>query len=103
MCEYLFPNSTLSDEHYNIAFRLATHLRKEILSEHTKPFKDKAEMDAQKSQGKQFSESDGGKGKIRYLGGWCLSSVRKQKVRRIMVYAFNPKQNYLISANAYDK
>lgn len=59
MCEYLFPNSTLSDEHYNIAFRL------EILSEHTKPFKDEAEMDAQKSQGKQFSESDGGKGKIR--------------------------------------
>lgn len=103
MCEYLFPNSTLSDEHYNIAFRLATHLRKEILSEHTKPFKDEAEMDAQKSQGKQFSESDGGKGKIRYLGGWCLSSVRKQKVRRIMVYAFNPKQNDLISANAYDK
>lgn len=50
MCEYLFPNSTLSDEHYNIAFRLATHLRKEILSEHTKPFKDEAEMDAQKSQ-----------------------------------------------------
>lgn len=53
VCENLFPNTTLSDKRYNIAFRWAAHLLKDILSEHTKPFKD-LDMDAQESQEKHF-------------------------------------------------
>lgn len=101
--EKLFPNTTLSDEHYNIAFRLATHLRKDILSQHVKHIKEKAKKDALTGRGKQFVESDGGKGKIRYLGGWCLSSVRKQKIRRIMANVYNPKQSDLISTLTIQK
>lgn len=42
-----------------------------------------------KVEGKQFSESYGGKGKIGYLGGRCLSSVRKLRVRRCMANVYN--------------
>lgn len=59
-------------------------------------------MDAQESQEKHFQNLME-KRKIIYLGGWCLSSVRKQKVRRIMANDYNSKQNDLISVLTNEK
>lgn len=101
VCEHLFPNTTLYDKRYNIAFRWAAHLLKDILSEHTKPFTD-LDMDAQESQEKHFQNLME-KRKIICLGGWCLSSVRKQKVRRIMANDYSSKQNDLISVLTNEK
>lgn len=46
-------------------------------------------MDAQESQEKHFQNLMEKKEDYIYLGGWCLSSVRKQKVRRIMANDYN--------------
>jgi hypothetical protein len=90
VCKKLFPNINIGDEHYRIAFNIAAYIRKEILRQHVNPIKENAEKTARTETGTKFEESDGGKGKIRYLGGWCLSSVRKQRVRRIFANVYNP-------------
>ncbi|XP_048735300.2 uncharacterized protein LOC125650810 [Ostrea edulis] len=100
----LFPSvMNLSDVHYNVAFKLATFIRKQIIQEHTKSIKDDGNLKLPNTSQKQFSESVAGKGKIRYLGGWCLSSLRRRRMKRIMTNAYNVKKGALVNALTLEK
>jgi hypothetical protein len=47
------------------------------------PIKKKVSKETEKQKGLTFPESAGGRGKIRYIGGWCISQVRKRKIQQI--------------------
>ncbi|CAC5389979.1 PIF1 [Mytilus coruscus] len=77
-------NKTVSD------FYKAVHV---IMSESTAaPLREKAVETAQTERGQEFPESDGGRGKIRYIGGWCISQIRKKKVSAISKLLYKPNK-----------
>lgn len=77
------------DVHYNVAYKLSSFIRKEIMQMHAKTINDDVNVKLQTIPQKQFQESEAGRGKIRYQGGWCLSSLRRMRMKRIMANAYN--------------
>ena len=63
---------------YNVSYQLCVSVRKNIVSENAETTK-QAAREASKGKEKKFSQSDSGKGKVRYIGGWVISSVKKSK------------------------
>lgn len=88
---YLFSNNP-SPEQYNIIFKLTTAVRKYILSLEAEPIRKEAEEQAKKETGKVFQESVGGVGKIRYIAGWCIHKLKKNRKKKIINIMYNRKK-----------
>ena len=78
----------------NVVFKLASKIRKLVLESAVDPIKKKVSKETEKQKGLTFPESAGGRGKIRYIGGWCISQVRKRKIQQITkcLYKQNKKK-----------
>ena len=81
-----------SSEHFNVIFKLCVSLHKEMLTLETEPIRQEAAEKAQRERGKQIEESGGGRGKIRYIAGWCLSGMKKKKKSMITNNMYNKKK-----------
>ena len=67
------------------------------MNEEVATLKRAAEERAENEGGKEFPESEGGRGKIRYLGGWCLSRIRNTIRKRIMDNVYKRKSVNLVN------
>ncbi|CAC5357486.1 PIF1 [Mytilus coruscus] len=76
----------------NVVFKLASAIRNCVLESTAAPLREKAVETAQTERGQEFPESDGGRGKIRYIGGWCISQIRKKKVSAILKLLYKPNK-----------
>lgn len=76
-------------EQYNVVFKLISAVRKHMLNIETEPIRKKAEEEAQKEKGKVFVESVGGIGKIRYIAGWCIHKLKKNRKKKILNSMYN--------------
>lgn len=106
----IFHVEELERQHCNIAFKLATNLRLEFLRVKAKPI-----LEAERNsitKGKNYCQSDAGRGVIRYIGGWCIATmkhVRKQNIRRNlyslakkdMVYQLDSEVKYIEALEAH--
>ncbi|KAK3093385.1 hypothetical protein FSP39_014871 [Pinctada imbricata] len=89
--------TTVTMEQFNVAFQLVAYIRKKVVSEEVSTIKQKAEERAENERGKEFTESEGGRGKIRYLGGWCLSRIKNTIRKRIMDNVYKAKNVKLVN------
>ncbi|KAJ8304408.1 hypothetical protein KUTeg_017991 [Tegillarca granosa] len=79
---------------YNIAFKIHTSLRLEMLQQQSTPIITSAVEEAKSKKGTGLQESAAGRGKIRYLAGWCISRVKKSKMRKLSTYLYKRDQFY---------
>ena len=61
-------------------------IRKLVLESAVDPIKKKVSEETEKQKGLTFPESAGGSGKIRNIGGWCISQVKKRKIQQMTVF-----------------
>ncbi|XP_069110320.1 ATP-dependent DNA helicase PIF7-like [Argopecten irradians] len=67
----------LSVSFFNVTFKISQRLRELVLKETVKPIIEKTTQMSEESTD-EFTESPDGVGKIRYISGWCVNSVRKK-------------------------
>ena len=68
MEKFLFPNITREEK--NVLFKICCHVRKQVLESYTVTFWKAATRETEIE--KSFQESPAGRGKNRYIGGWCI-------------------------------
>ncbi|KAJ8313158.1 hypothetical protein KUTeg_009289 [Tegillarca granosa] len=92
-----------SPAQYNIAFQIHTSLRLEMLQQQSTPIITSAVEEAKSKKGTEFQESAAGRGKIRYLAGWCISRVKKLKMRKLSTYLYKRDKVDLVKQMINDK
>ncbi|KAJ8044896.1 ATP-dependent DNA helicase PIF1 [Holothuria leucospilota] len=80
----LFTTSSLSSIHYRIAFGILEKLRGQVVASAALGAKESAVRYVSMIGSKTFKSSPGGDGTIRYIGGWCLGSLRNSKQKRVI-------------------
>ena len=79
----MFNSSTPKTSEYRAVYGLSQYLREMITETSVKEIKVKAKETAAKSVGTTFVNSAAGKGKIRYIGGWCIATLKNRKKRMV--------------------
>ncbi|CAG2219904.1 unnamed protein product [Mytilus edulis] len=74
----------------NVVFKLASAIRNCVLESTAAPLREKAVESAQTERGQEFPESDGGRGKIRYIGGGVFRKLERKRCRQYQNYYTNP-------------
>lgn len=72
-------------QHSNVAYKLVLKIRETFLKVKVQPIITAEEEKTSKSVGKKYSQSGTGRGVQRYIGGWCVATLKhntKQSVRR---------------------
>lgn len=74
----------------NVTFKVMCEIREKVLETAAEAMKKKAhdKLDT----GEVFAESPGGRGKIRYIGGWCVRSIIKEKKRKVIKDLYKVKK-----------
>lgn len=79
----------------NVVFRLSSEVRKMALEHSVSLIKQKAKEKGEKEKGIAYAESPGGRGKIRYIGGWCVRSIKRVKKSKLMKNLYKEKKREL--------
>ena len=74
----MFNTVSLEDSHLRCAYGLVESLRGTIIQKHSEEHFIKAREDAQRKT-KQVKQSKGSISKIRYIGGWCIATLKYKK------------------------
>lgn len=72
-------------EHSNVTFKLCCAIRREYVREQVQETLDAAKENSATSTASAFKQSDAGRGTQRYIGGWCIATLKhhtKQFIRR---------------------
>ncbi|KAJ8020345.1 ATP-dependent DNA helicase PIF1 [Holothuria leucospilota] len=78
----LFFTSNVSQSQYRLAYELAEKIRSHVVEAATKAIKSKA-LEKSKATKKTFTESPAGRATQRYIAGWVVHSLRKQKMKAV--------------------
>ena len=71
---------SMTCHHYNIVFKLIQEVRRHFIFVKARPYLEKT---SEPQTGKIFENSDAGRGKIRYIGGWAVATLRHKKMQHI--------------------
>jgi len=95
----LFPK--MSNEAKNVIFRLSSKVRSLVLESAAQPILEKTKKLAENETGQTFQESPAGQGKIRYIAGWCIGTIIKQRKIHISKLLYKPahKENVRTISN----
>ena len=74
----LFSTQACTPSHYRTAFGIVEGIRKGMVSKESEQYFIQAKEKAISKQG-DSSQSKGSTAKIRYIGGWCLATIRYRK------------------------
>ncbi|KAJ8305771.1 hypothetical protein KUTeg_016316 [Tegillarca granosa] len=77
---------------FNVCYKLFCELRKFMLDKVAEPIRSSYREKAETERGKVYKESEGGLEKIRYIAGWCISSLKKHKRVAIQEKLYRPKE-----------
>ena len=53
--------------------------------------------------GQHFTESEGGRGKIRYIAGWCIHKLKQNRKRKLVQNLYNRKKVMLVEQLIIEK
>lgn len=95
----LFGFLTPSEVQYRLAYGIVQKIRSLIISKAAEPYKIEAREAARKV--KTVKDSKGSNAKIRYIGGWCLASLRFGKKRLVSSNLY--KKSVRTQVNTWDK
>ena len=77
----------MNTQHYRSAYIIVDHLREESLRSRVAAVVQKDAEESAVNTGSTFLQSDGGRGTIRYIGGWAIATLlykKKQAVKRLL-------------------
>ncbi|KAJ8311471.1 hypothetical protein KUTeg_010826 [Tegillarca granosa] len=77
---------------FNVCYKLFCELKKIMLDKVAEPIRSSYREKAETERGKVYMESEGGLEKIRYIAGWCISSLKKHKRVAIQGKLYRPKE-----------
>ena len=63
-----------------------------VLDKEAEAYKQESLENSKREKSTTFPESAGGRGKIRYLGGWCVRSIKKVKKRNRLKNLYKPSK-----------
>ena len=83
-------------EHSNIGFKVMKSLRVKYLEQEVQPIVQRDEEKASASKSKKYTLSDAGRGTIRYIGGWCVATLKYSKKKTIARNLYNRAKVQLV-------
>ncbi|XP_070573995.1 uncharacterized protein [Ptychodera flava] len=86
----LFKVPVPSSQHFRTAFCVVRHIRAKIIENAVQDTKEKSKK-ADHTEKKTFKGSVAGRGKIRYIGGWCLATLRYRKKQNVLQKLYKKK------------
>lgn len=95
----MFERIDISSRHFRAAYSIVEELRKRVIQERSKEIIQNTKGTSPKN--KQYKSSTAGRAKIRYIGGWCIGSLKNSKKK--MVNRNLHKRSYQEKVNLLDK
>ena len=95
----MFERIDISSRHFRAAYSIVEELRKRVIQERTKEIIQKTKGTTPKN--KQYKSSTAGRAKIRYIGGWCIGSLKNNKKKMVKRNLY--KRSYQEKVNLLDK
>ena len=101
LVENLFHTETLKYTHYRIAFAVIKVVREEVIQRAYNPILQESMERSRQIAADILKGSAGGRGKLRYLGGWVVAKLKHKKKKFVRRNLYKP--NMKAAADKYDK
>ena len=99
--EKLYQADDLISSHYRVAFTIVKVGREEVIGRAYDPILQESLKKCCQIAADVLKGSTGGRGKLRYLGGWVIAKLKHKKKKFVRQNLY--KQNMKAAANKYDK
>ena len=101
LVEKLYQADDLISSHYRVAFTIVKVVRKEVIGRAYDPILQESLKKCSQIAADVLKGSTGGRGKLRYLGGWVIAKLKHKKKKFVRQNLY--KQNMKAAADKYDK